>query len=97
VNGRDSSKWTDEDRTKARNQRHGMHIIERTEKESKKSEEGNEESPKFKALGVNCQVLNRLLGTPDLWYCESYVYWTVHHLYSCVKRKNQLDATYFII
>jgi len=27
----------------------------------------------------------------------SYVYWTVHHLYSCVKRKNQLDATYFII
>jgi len=26
-----------------------------------------------------------------------YVYWTVHHLYSCVKRKNQLDATYFII
>jgi len=28
---------------------------------------------------------------------ESYVYWTVHHLYSCVKRKNQLDATYFII
>ena len=29
--------------------------------------------------------------------CESYVYWTVHHLYSCVKRKNQLDATYFII
>ena len=28
---------------------------------------------------------------------QSYVYWTVHHLYSCVKRKNQLDATYFII
>ena len=28
---------------------------------------------------------------------KSYVYWTVHHLYSCVKRKNQLDATYFII
>ena len=28
---------------------------------------------------------------------EFYVYWTVHHLYSCVKRKNQLDATYFII
>jgi len=27
----------------------------------------------------------------------TYVYWTVHHLYSCVKRKNQLDATYFII
>ena len=27
----------------------------------------------------------------------SYVYWTVHHLYSCVKKKNQLDATYFII
>ena len=32
----------------------------------------------------------------------SYVYGTVHHLYSCVKRKkekrkNQLDATYFII
>ena len=27
----------------------------------------------------------------------AYVYWTVHHLYSCVKRKNQLDATYFII
>jgi len=27
----------------------------------------------------------------------SYVYWAVHHLYSCVKRKNQLDATYFII
>jgi len=30
-------------------------------------------------------------------YGGSYVYWTVHHLYSCVKRKNQLDATYFII
>jgi len=28
---------------------------------------------------------------------KPYVYWTVHHLYSCVKRKNQLDATYFII
>ena len=28
---------------------------------------------------------------------KSYVYWTVHHLYSCVKRKKQLDATYFII
>jgi len=27
----------------------------------------------------------------------SYVYGTVHHLYSWVKRKNQLDATYFII
>jgi len=27
----------------------------------------------------------------------SYVYRTVHHLYSCVERKNQLDATYFII
>ena len=27
---------------------------------------------------------------------ESYVYWTVHHLDSWVKR-NQLDATYFII
>ena len=27
----------------------------------------------------------------------AYVYWAVHHLYSCVKRKNQLDATYFII
>jgi len=31
-------------------------------------------------------------------YIKFYVYWTVHHLYSCVKRKkNQLDATYFII
>jgi len=27
---------------------------------------------------------------------ESYVYWTVHHLHSCVKR-DQLDATCFII
>ena len=25
-----------------------------------------------------------------------YVYWTVHHLYSCVKR-DQLDVTCFII
>ena len=36
-------------------------------------------------------------GTRDvesLWW--SYVYGTVYHLYSCVKR-NQLDATYFII
>ena len=46
-----------------------MHIIQRKEKESKKREEGYEEAPKFKALGVHCQVLNRLLGTPDLWYC----------------------------
>jgi len=30
-------------------------------------------------------------------YTDQFVYWTVHHLYSCVKRKNQLDATYFII
>ena len=27
---------------------------------------------------------------------QSYVYWTVHHLYSCVKR-DQLDITCFII
>jgi len=32
-----------------------------------------------------------------LYEMKFYVYWTVHHLYSCVKRKNQLDATYFII
>ena len=40
-------------------------------------------------------ILNFLLNAE----CDniSYVYWTVHHLYSCVKRKNQLDATYFII
>jgi len=31
------------------------------------------------------------------YFLQSYVYWTVHHLYSCVKRKNQLDATCFII
>jgi len=42
-------------------------------------------------LTVNCCQLCKL----SLF--ESYVYWTVHHLYSCVKRKNQLDATYFII
>ena len=35
--------------------------------------------------------------TQKLTESESYVYWTVQHLYSCVKRKNQLDATYFII
>jgi len=41
------------------------------------------------------------LGTPISLFCNilfsSYVYWTVHHFYSCVKRKTQLDATYFII
>ena len=31
-----------------------------------------------------------------LTYCESYVYWTVHHLDSWVKR-DQLDVTCFII
>ena len=51
------------------------------------------EKPEIKIYKVHCYLfyMGFKLAFP------SYVYWTVHHLYSCVKRKNHLDATCFII
>ena len=45
-------------------------------------------------LLISCRIF---LCSLALSNTSSYVYGTVHHLYSWVKRKNQLDATYFII
>ena len=55
-------------------------------------------TPTYPAYNLQ-SVLSVVYYCPDKninYVTESYVYWTVHHLASWVKR-NQLDATYFII
>jgi len=48
---------------------------------------------------ANISNWNKALWTPDIIYYNFSVDWNVlfKFHYSCVKRKNQLDATYFII
>ena len=51
---------------------------------------------KYWENGVGEYIMRSLISTHSNKYCESYVYWTVHHLDSWVKR-DQLDVTFFII